>query len=39
MRHYMFGYLEGLVPEKDLDQKLKKYKKAVQSHRRIGINE
>ena len=35
----MFGYLEGLIPGKELDEKLKKYKKAVLSHRRIGINE
>ena len=35
----MFGYLEGLVPGKELDEALKKYKKAVKSHRRIGLNE
>ena len=39
VRHYMFGYLEGLVPGKELDEKLKKYKTAVKSHRRIGIHE
>ena len=39
VRHFMFGYLEGLIPGKELDQKLKKYKKAVQSHRRIGETE
>lgn len=35
----MFGYLEGLIPGMELDDKLKKYKKEVQSHRRIGQNE
>ena len=39
VRHFMFCYLEGLVPGKDLDQRLKKYKTAVKSHRRIGENE
>ena len=39
VRHYMFGYLEGLTPGKDLDQALLKYKTAAKSHRRIGINE
>jgi hypothetical protein len=37
----MFGYLEGMVPGKELDEALKKYKKAVtcKSHQRIGVNE
>ena len=39
LRHYMFCYLEGLTPGKELDQALLKYKTAVKSHRRIGINE
>ena len=39
VRHYMFGYLEGLTPGKDFDQALTKYKTAVKSDRRIGINE
>lgn len=39
VQHYMFGYLEGLIPGRELDNKLKKYKKAIQSHRRIGANE
>ena len=39
VRHYMFCYLEGLTPGKELDQVLKKYKLAVKSHRRIGLNE
>ena len=36
VRHYMFGYLEGLI---NLDQALVKYKTAVKSYRRIGIND
>ena len=36
VKHFMFGYLEGLVPGKDLDERLKKYKNKVKSHRRIG---
>ena len=39
VRHYMFGYLEGRTPGKDFDQALMKYKTAVKSHRRIGIND
>ena len=39
VRHYMFCYLEGLTPGKELDQALQKYKTAVKSHRRIGKNE
>ena len=31
--------MEGLTPGKELDQMLQKYKIAVKSHRRIGINE
>ena len=37
IRHYMFGYLEGLGPGQELDEALKKYKVAVKSHRRIGV--
>ena len=39
VRHYMFCYLEGLIPGKELDKVLKKYKTAVKSHRKISINE
>ena len=39
VRHYMFCYMEGLTPGKELDEMLQKYKIAVKSHRRIGINE
>ena len=39
VRYYMFCYLEGLTPGKELDQALLKYKTAVTSHRRIGMNE
>jgi hypothetical protein len=39
VKHYMFGYLEGLKPGNELEETLKKYKMAVKSHRRIGINE
>ena len=39
VRHFMFGYLEGLAPGKELDQALQKYKITAKSHRRIGINE
>ena len=34
VRHYMFCYLEVT----ELDKACKKYKKAVKSHRKIGIN-
>ena len=37
--HYMFCYLEGLIPGKELDKALQKYKTAVKSHRKISINE
>lgn len=39
VRHYMFAYLEGLIPGSELDDRVKKYKKAIKSHRRIGVNE
>ena len=39
VKHYMFGYLEGFAPGKDFEDTLKKYKVAVKSHRRIGVNE
>lgn len=41
----MFGYLEGLegleglIPGRELDERLKKYKFEIKSHRRIGPNE
>ncbi len=38
-KHYMFAYLEGLTPGTELDEQVKKYKKACLSHRRISINE
>ena len=38
-KHYMFAYLEGLTPGTELDETVKKYKKACLSHRRIGVNE
>ena len=38
-RHYMFAYLEGHVAGSKLEEQVKKYKVAVKSHRRIGINE
>ena len=36
VRHYMFGYLEGLPGGLDLEKQVKKYKKAVKSHRRVS---
>ena len=39
VRHYMFGYQEGLAQGAEMDEALKKYKIAAKSHRRIGINE
>lgn len=36
IRHYMFCYLEGLSAGKELDNALKKYKKAVKSHRKMS---
>ena len=38
VRHYMYGYMVGLKPGNELDKELKKYKIAVKSHRRIGVN-
>ena len=38
-KHYMFAYLEGLKPGTELDDQVKKYKKAILSHRHIGVNE
>ena len=38
-RDYMFVYLEGHVAGFKLEEQLKKYKTAVTSHRRIGVNE
>ena len=35
----MFAYLEGLKPGTELDDQVKKYKKAILSHRHIGVNE
>ena len=39
VRHYMFSYLEGHVAGRELEENVAKYKKAIKSHRRIGINE
>ena len=39
VKHFMFGYLEGLKPGTELDEALKKYKVAAKSHRRIGVND
>ena len=39
VRHYMFGYLEGFTPGKELDIALVKYKTAAKSHRRISMHE
>ena len=39
VKHFMFGYLEGLKPGTELDEALKKYKVAANSHRRIGVND
>ena len=39
IRHYMFGYLQGLVAGAELEKLMTKYKKAVKAHRKIGINE
>ena len=36
VRHYMFAYLEGLPGGSDLENLVKKYKKAIKSHRRIS---
>ena len=33
VKHFMFGYLEGLTPGAGLDEALKKYKVAAKSHR------
>ena len=39
VRHYMMSYLEGHIARSKLEQNVAKYKKAVKSHRMIGINE
>ena len=36
VRHYMFGYLEGIPGGSDLEKLVKKYKKEIKSHRRIS---
>ena len=38
VRHYMYGYMEGLKPGAELDEAIKRYKVAVKSHRRISMN-
>jgi len=39
VRHFMYCYLEGLIPGQELDSTLKKFKIAAKSHRKIGENE
>ena len=39
VKHYMFGYLEGIKLGQELEETLKKCETAVKSHRQIGINE
>lgn len=39
VRHYMCAYLQGMVAGFELEQLIKKYKKAVKAHRKISINE
>lgn len=36
VRHYMFAYLEGAAADSELQNTVKRYKKAVLSHRRIS---
>ena len=36
VKHYMFAYLEGLPGGIDLEIQVKRYKKAVKSHRRVS---
>ena len=38
-RHYRFAYLEGHVAGSKLEEQVKKYKVAVESHHRIGVDE
>ena len=38
VRHYMYGYMEGLKHGAELDEAIKGYKVAVKSHRRISMN-
>ena len=38
-RHYMFAYFEGHVAGAKLGEQVKKYRTAVKSHHRIGVNE
>lgn len=38
-RHYMFAYFEGHVAGSQLEEQVRKYKTAIKSYRRIGINE
>ena len=39
VRHYMFGYLQGLSGGPQLEEQVKKMKKKYTSHRRVGTNE
>ena len=39
VKHNMFAYLQGIKLGKELDKTIKKYKKAIKSHRRISIHE
>lgn len=38
-RNYMFAYFEGHVAGQKIEEQVKKYKKAIKSHRRISIHE
>ena len=38
-RQYMFAYLEGFKPGKELENQVKKYKQVYKSHRRVGVND
>ena len=39
IRHYMFSYLEGHVAGRELEDNVAKYKKAIKSHWRVGMNQ
>ena len=39
VRHYMFGYLQGIQGGPELEKMVKKMKHIYKSHRRIGVHE
>ena len=39
VRHYMFGYLQGIAGGPELEEHVKKCKKIYKSHRRFGMND